>query len=141
MQDEKSAFTELSCMHAFIAQVNVSEVAVKTPGINAAHKKWVRQLESQVAAQKLEEQLRAEQEASKQKSVGEFSAKLRATILSEGDTSFWKATQRPGSSGLFMPIISLKSFMMRAPAQGLVLRHKHVETANTTMQARLFYFW
>jgi len=84
-------------MYAHIyEQVSMSKAAVKPPSINVHHKKWVRQLESETAAQKLEEHLKAVQEAAKTKNVGDFSEKLRAAILNEDDTSFWKAAHRPG---------------------------------------------
>ncbi|KAF5833676.1 hypothetical protein DUNSADRAFT_9947 [Dunaliella salina] len=78
-----------------VHKVSMSEVTPKPPGINAAHKKWVRQLEGDLAAQKLDGHLRVVQEAAKQKSVGDFSAKLRAAILSEEDTGFWRAARKP----------------------------------------------
>lgn len=77
-------------------QVTINEKAEKPAGVNMAHKKWVRQVESELAAQKLGSHIVAEQEAAKSKAVGDFSAKLRAAILAHEDMSFWKAARRPG---------------------------------------------
>eukprot|EP00983_Pelagomonas_calceolata_P036142 1130654-Pelagomonas_calceolata.AAC.8 len=88
-----------------IRHVSMSEVTPKPPGINAAHKKWVRKLEGDLAAQKLDDHLKVVQEAAKQRSVGDFSAKLRAAILSEEDTSFWRAARKPGGTKCIFDIM------------------------------------
>lgn len=80
-------------------QISMAQVAEKPPSVTALHKRWVRKFESEQAAHRLEEQMAATQEEDKIKAVGDFSAKLRTAILADDDTSFWKATQRPGEEG------------------------------------------